>query len=118
MARSKLEEALDRAIKELFPFDTVLSEYPIKTHGKTLFVDRILPGRMIAIEVDGQQHDNFSAFFHKNADGWKSHQQRDSLKDQWLADNGYTLIRIKYNEKITKNLLRSKLLEAMAIDAI
>jgi very-short-patch-repair endonuclease len=112
MARSKLEDALDVAIASLYPHDPIQSDMPIKIRGRTLYVDRVIKSAKIAIETDGRQHSEFVAHFHGDADGFKSHKERDAIKAAWLEANGYTLIRFKHTDKITAETLREAILEA------
>jgi very-short-patch-repair endonuclease len=113
VAKSRQERELDEALKELYPFDKVMSEYAFKVGQTTLYVDRFLPQRMLAIEVDGRQHSEFVRFFHGNAEGYLSAQSRDRRKEEWLADNGFALVRFRYDETITVPLLRERVIKAL-----
>jgi very-short-patch-repair endonuclease len=113
-ARSKGEAALDIALAEVFGPTAVTREMPIKIFGRTLFVDRVLQGYKIAFEVDGIQHDAFNEFFHGNADGFKSHKERDKYKAAWLDANGFTLIRFKSKDKISPELVRQRVQTAIS----
>src|SRR5579872_6149336 len=110
MARSKLEQALDTALEELFPDDVILQDTPIKVGKRTLFVDRILPERQLAIEIDGRQHSVYVERFHKDAAGFKDSKDRDHQKELWLDANGFAFVRLKHNDKITAANLRKKIL--------
>jgi very-short-patch-repair endonuclease len=112
-ARSKLELAVDNALAALYPNEPIKHEVPIKVKGRTLFIDRMLKGPAIVIEVDGKQHDVFSEFHHQDAEGFKDSKARDLMKEQWAIGNGYTFVRIKHNETITTKTLRAKILEAL-----
>jgi very-short-patch-repair endonuclease len=116
MARSALEETLDSALKELYPRERIAEDMPIKVRGHSLFVDRVIRGPKIAIEIDGRQHTEFVAHFHKDKDGFAKHRMRDRIKDEWLRENGFTIVRINYDEKITKDILRAKIIGALTED--
>jgi very-short-patch-repair endonuclease len=111
--RSALEAALDKALEELYPYDAVKSDWPIKVKGKTLYVDRVLLGPKIAIEADGRQHSEYTEHFHRDADGFRSSKERDALKVAWLEANGFTLVRFDHKEEISAATLRTKILEAL-----
>ena len=113
MARSGLEEKLDVAIREVFPMEPVIEDMPIKVRGKTLYVDRVLRNLKVAIEIDGSQHLEFVAFYHKDSQGFKDSQHRDRLKEEWLAANGYSFVRFAHNEAVTSITLRKKILKAL-----
>lgn len=113
MQRSKLEVNLDLALKELFPHDKAHEDFAIKIGKQTLFVDRMLPTRKIAIEVDGRQHDEYIQHFHKDSDGFQASKARDQLKNSWLEANGYVVIRIAYNENMSTKSIRKAILKAI-----
>ena len=113
MVRSKLEQRLDKVLKELFPAEAIVEDMPIKVRGRTLYVDRVLKNVQLAIEVDGRQHSEFIERFHKDAQGFKNSQERDALKEQWLVANGYTFVRFKSTEQLTAKTLRSRILKAL-----
>lgn len=117
MARSKLEAQLDIAIKQLYPRERIREDWAIKVGpGKTLYVDRIIPGARVAIEADGRQHEEFVQWMHTDAAGFRSHQERDRVKAAWLKANGYTLVRVNYDETISAALLREKILAALTAE--
>jgi very-short-patch-repair endonuclease len=117
MARSRLEETLDTVLKELFPNDRFVEDWPIKVRGRTLFVDRVLPTRKLAFEIDGRQHLEYVQYFHKDHDGFVSHKERDRVKTEWLATNHYTLIRLAHNDKITVKEVRARILMALGMES-
>lgn len=119
MARSKLEAQLDAAIKELYPRERVIEDMAIKVGpGRTLYVDRVIKASKIAIEADGRQHEEFVRWMHTDAAGFRSHQERDRVKAAWLKANGYTLVRINYDETISAARLREKILAALTAEEV
>ena len=111
--RSKPEADLDVALAVVFPNQKILHDMPIKVNGRTLYVDRVIKGSRLAIEIDGRQHLEFVAHFHGNADGFKSHKERDAVKTAWLEQNGYALVRISHREGVNAEMLRTRVLEAL-----
>lgn len=114
VAKSKAERDLDIALKAVFGPAVVTKEMPIRIGGRTLFVDRVLQGLKWAFEVDGRQHDAYSAYHHRDKEGFDDSKLRDRMKEAWLRVNGYTIIRFKHNETITADLLRQRIAEAAA----
>lgn len=112
-AKSKGEAALDDALREVFGPTAVSEELAVKVRGRTLYVDRVIRSLRIAFEVDGRQHSEFVAFHHGDRDGFAASKERDSLKSRWLDANGYTLIRFSHTDKITPELLRRRLNDAL-----
>lgn len=73
---------------------------PIVIEGKKkLFLDFYIPTFGLAIEVHGQQHFEFSSFYHKSKLDFMLSQANDNKKAEWCQLNGINLIVLAYNEK-------------------
>jgi hypothetical protein len=95
-SRSKLQASVKSFLKPYWLSDSVYEEFPV--YGSLLKVDFLNATRKIAIEVQGDQHGEFSEFFHKTRmNYWKSI-KRDSQKATWLEKNGFKLIEINSDE--------------------
>jgi len=79
-------------LEELYPGDILLEEFPCC--GEGLFLDFFLPRRLLAVEVQGRQHREFVAFFHKTNADFKAQQKRDSVKQEWCERNNIRLVKI------------------------
>lgn len=75
-------------------------------------LDRYYPELKLGFEYDGRQHYIFNSYFHRNKKQFKYLQNCDQLKTELCEKRDVTLIRIKYNKKITKEYLQLKLKEA------
>lgn len=75
-------------------FDTCFN----KDTGCRFRFDFYLPGRMMVIEYDGQQHFEACSF---NGNGLRllEIQRRDRYKEKWCFRNGIKVLRIKYTDK-------------------
>jgi len=62
--------------------------------------DFFIPHVKLGIEVHGQQHYEYSKFFHKTTAGFKESLKRDKLKQDWCELNGISLIVLKYSDDI------------------
>jgi len=61
----------------------------------------------IAIEYDGEQHEKFNEFFHKDINGFIESKKLDNSKEIFCEENGIKLVRIKgFVFDINKNKLR------------
>jgi len=113
--RSKLENEVR---KFLFPFwrsHVVTAEFRIPS--SRLRCDLLNWNRMIAIEVDGAQHDTFSKYFHGSRAGYRLSFQRDLEKEKWLEQiMGFTVVHI-YTKDIP-DLSRAWFLEKYGVDLI
>lgn len=67
-------------------------------HKLLLRFDFYIPQSNVLIEFDGEQHYSFIPKFHKNQDGFKLMQTRDSIKTAYANKNGIELIRIPWNK--------------------
>ena len=92
-------------LKEIFSGYTILEEVklpgsrdPVKK--SVLFLDFFIPNAMLGIEVHGQQHYEFSKFFHKTKAGFLKAVARDFIKEDWCNLNEIELIALKYSDTI------------------
>jgi very-short-patch-repair endonuclease len=101
---SKGEERVLKALK-LFGNHTVLREYAI---GERLRLDFFLKHLLLAIEVQGSQHNTFNGFFYEGAEAFKAAKLRDKRKIELCEELGITLIHLEYDE-----VMRSKSAEEL-----
>lgn len=107
---SKLCNQVIGTLKEAFPFAKIRVEEYVLFRNQRLFLDIFMPQYGLVIEVHGRQHDEFVEHFHGNAKGFREYKRRDSLKEEWIAENGYTLIALRANElPITKDKLLERI---------
>lgn len=96
-------------IKQLFPTMQILEEVPINIRkSETLYLDFYLPLTKKCIEVHGEQHYEFTPFYHPNRLSFLKAQKRDKEKKEWCEINGISYIELPYNkteewEKIIAN---------------
>lgn len=72
-------------------------------------LDGYFPNLKIAIEYDGIQHFEYIEKFDKTYDNFLKRQQRDKLKNELCKNNNIKLIRIKYDEPLTIDYLKTKI---------
>lgn len=70
--------------------------------GKRMYVDFYIPEINYVFEYDGEQHERYTKFIHDTEEAFRETQYRDRLKNILLYEHGVKLIRLYYNEKITK----------------
>ena len=92
---SQLCNQVIQTVKELFPEVLVKTEEFVYFRNQKLFLDIFLPQLGIVIEVHGRQHDEFVEHFHGDSDGFRQSRRRDRLKEEWIAENGYTLVALR-----------------------
>lgn len=99
-------------IKELFPHLTIIEEKYINYKGVRLYFDFYIREMGLFIEVQGAQHYNYNDHFHSSSEDFKKQKYRDNLKIEYIQNNeSVSLLRIRYNEEVTKELILNKLHE-------
>jgi hypothetical protein len=95
-------------LKEFWQQDNVCEEFIIP--GSRLRVDFINFTKNLAIEVSGQQHEEFNKFFHKTRIGFIKSVKRDFEKIKWAESNNISLIEIYDHEtlKLEKEEIEKK----------
>lgn len=83
-------------LRKLFPLDVIAEEVPVP--GEHLFLDFFLPGRKMVVEVQGEQHDSYTPFFHKTTVKFYQSKGRDRRKAEWCEYNNFKLIELPDNE--------------------
>jgi hypothetical protein len=88
-------------IKDIYPTLQILEEIPIPLRkAETLYLDFYLPLIKKCIEVHGEQHYKFVAFYHQNIMGFAKQKKRDNEKKEWCENNGIQYIELPYNENL------------------
>ncbi len=101
---SKGERETSKVLKKYgVPFETQ-KRFPECKHLNVLPFDFYVESLNLLIEYDGEQHFSpVKRFGGKKA--FKLVQYRDSIKTKFAEDNGYILLRIRYDENIEEKLL-------------
>ena len=105
--KSKYHILARNLIKETFNSYTILEEVKLPgsrdpSKKSALFLDFLIPGVTMGIEVHGQQHYEYSQFFHKTKAGYYHSLKRDQIKSDWCKLNGINLVILKYSDDIEK----------------
>lgn len=84
-------------LREAFPWAPIAEEVHLPDCG--LYLDFFLPTHGLVVEVDGEQHRQFIAFFHKHVAGFARSSLRDNRKQQWCLANDFSLLRLDDGER-------------------
>lgn len=96
----------------------LFQNYEILTHHRKplmcwglwgLELDVYIPELKLAFEYMGIQHYKFHKFFHTNKEEFEAQQYRDRCKKRICKMQGITLIRIRFDERLSEQLVLSKL---------
>ena len=105
---SQLHRDVYNLVKECYPNEKIREEEPINVGGKTLYLDIFIPRLKIAVECDGEQHFKFNKFYHTNSAAFVQQKKNDELKNGYCEDNNISLARVKFDDKLTKDLMMDK----------
>jgi hypothetical protein len=99
---SKNHEKARVLLKKMFPFDSIYEETLLlgskKGNRPNLKADFIIPSKKMLIEIHGQQHYEYSSFFHGTKLKFLEHKSRDVRKIEWCELNNITYIELPHNE--------------------
>jgi len=100
--RSKYHLKAREIISSIYHSYVVLEEVKlpgsvIAEKKSVLYFDFFLPNLRLAIEVHGQQHYEYTPFFHKNKAAFLQGLNRDEDKARWCELNDIELIVLKYS---------------------
>lgn len=109
---SKGAEQLLSVVREIYPNQKIEFEYNVADRG-ALFIDIYVPRLSIGFEYDGEQHFEYIEYFHGDRKGFLRARRRDAEKDEMCEKKGITLIRLAYNEPMTKEHVLKKIEEAL-----
>jgi hypothetical protein len=113
-SKSIFQLKIKQFFKNYWEYDNCVEEFPVG--GTRLNCDIINFTKMIAVEADGNFHNTYSKFHHKNRLGFLNSLKRDQKKDEWLQKNGLFVIRI--NEKDLKSLNKEWVQNTFNIDIL
>lgn len=94
---------LEHLLKQIFPYDKIISEFPLPDKLRVDFV--VDEPYNLAFEFDGIQHSTFSNHFHGGKLEFLESQVRDISKENYLKERGINLIRLN-NPEITLGELK------------
>ena len=93
-------------LRNIFPYYTLKPEYHI---GEKLRLDAFIKELNIGFEYDGIQHFRYTPQWHRTKAEFERSKERDIRKNELCSLQNITLIRIKYNENLSEELLRKKI---------
>jgi hypothetical protein len=97
--KSSLHLKARELISLSYPTLQILEEVPIiLKKSETLYLDFYIPLKKTCIEVHGEQHYKFVAFYHSNMLNFLKAQKRDREKQEWCELNNIQYIALPYNE--------------------
>lgn len=97
--RSRGHRQARQLLQELFPFDSIWEEVFLPGCLSALYLDFLLPSRLLAVEVQGPQHQEYVEHFHKDEAGFRKSQLRDRNKMQFCQENRITLVQLESDDE-------------------
>lgn len=97
--KSALHLSARKLLRNKFPTLQILEEVtiPVRKSG-SYYLDFYIPLLKTAVEIHGEQHYKFVAFYHNDQLGFLRSQKRDREKQEWCDINGIKFIELPYNE--------------------
>jgi hypothetical protein len=80
--------------------------------GFPMRVDGYVASRMLCIEFDGIQHFQFTKEWHGTLEYFEYRKACDKLKEKLLLENGFSVVRFRWDDQISEELVRERLAEA------
>lgn len=114
----KKEIELLKYVNQIFPNNNVIHNKKIISTDinskHNLQLDIYIPSKRLAFEYMGEQHYNPNIYYYltKNNGSFEALNYRDKIKKRICKFNNISLIRVKYNEKLSKDLVIFKLKRA------
>lgn len=97
--RSSFHLRARQIITDMFPTLQILEEVPITLRkSETLYLDFYLPLKKLCVEVHGEQHYKFVAFYHNTMLSFLKSQKRDREKQEWCEINGIKYVVLPHFE--------------------
>jgi len=98
---------MENLIEGMFPNHLVLSNTRGFLDG--LEIDCYIPDLKLGFEYNGEQHYKQVEVFHKDTKDFENQKKRDIEKNKLAKERGIKLITIRFDEKLTKDLIKSKI---------
>lgn len=96
-SRSKLQYKFKQLFFPYWEKHVCYEEFPV--YGTLLKVDILNTTKRIAVEVNGQQHNEFNRFFHNGSfQTYHQSMQRDIRKRDWLEMNGFQVLELEESD--------------------
>lgn len=85
-------------IKSIFPMEVILEEVSLPGCNG-MRADFYLPKRKLLIEVQGEQHYDYTPHFHGHVSGFWQSKKRDSAKKEWCQLNSIDFVELDTRNK-------------------
>ncbi len=86
---------------KIYPFDPPYEEVRLPGCKAELYLDFLLPQRRLAVEVQGRQHREYVAHFHRTPKGYAAQRARDTMKYEFCELNGLVLLELNDDDRTT-----------------
>lgn len=97
--KSALHLRARNILKDLYPTFQILEEIKIPLRkSEHLYLDFYMPLNKKCIEVHGEQHYKYVAYYHQNMMGFMKHKKRDKEKIEWCEINGIEVIVLPFDK--------------------
>lgn len=95
---SKFEDNIYKSLTKMLPYTKIYRQYSVKYEGRNLFFDFYIKDFNMFIECQGNQHYEYTRFFHGTIMGFRDSKYRDKLKREYVDSVGGVLIALDYDK--------------------
>ena len=111
--KSKIQKKVKDFFRSHWENHIVYEEFPV--FGSRLKVDLLYATKKIAVEVQGDQHNQYNKFFHGGSrDKYLASIKRDMKKISWLEMNEFIVLEVE--TKDIENLSRTYIFDTFGVD--
>lgn len=97
--KSSLHLEARNILKETYPTLQIIEEVPIYVRkSEIMYIDFFIPLIKKCIEVHGEQHYEFTPFYHRSRMDFLKQKKRDRDKAEWCEINNFTYIELPFNK--------------------
>lgn len=96
--KSKYHIKARNLLNEIFPYSSLYEEVTLP-NDPVLYADFFIPDKSLIVEVHGEQHYEYSPFFHKDKMSFYLAKARDRKKIEWCSINNLRIAILPFNEE-------------------
>lgn len=113
----KCFDTIKEILKSDYQLEKEFNDLKNQQTNRKLRIDCYFEKYNLAIEYNGIQHFKYIPYFHKGKNTLEYQRYKDKIKEEFCKNNNITLIKLKYNDDLSKDNLKKILAEAISNQA-
>ncbi len=111
---SKVHKQVLKFFQKRYSQWRISQNFPLKIEGHTLYADIFINSpHSIIIEVNGAQHYEHIAYFHKTAADFEHAKELDNLKKLWAEINDFAFMEVDGREKFDEDKFNAEMMQTI-----